>query len=402
MAKFAYTAVNAEGASITGMLDAETPGVARVLLTEKSLQPVNLTEKRSLLQFEITKKKVSRKDLMHFSRQMAVFIRAGIPILDALDVIAEEAGDKTFRVALEHMGDALRQGQTFSEAAAPHTHVFPNFYLSVLRSAELTGTLDAVLDQLSDYIERDLDARRKIVSALTYPAVVAVMSVVTALVLTVWVLPRFETLFTSLDAKLPLTTRSLLAFSDFVGDWVEVIVGAIVSLVVSTALFLRTEKGEAAKDRVALRLPVVGDMLRHAILERFCRILSSMMRAGVPLPEAMAVTSEATSNVVYKRGLVVARESMLRGEGLAAPLAATGLFPPSAMQMMRVGENTGSLDDQLETAAIYFDRELDYRIKRFTALFEPAVIVMMAVVVGFVAVSLVQAMYGVFSSSGKL
>lgn len=402
MTKFAYTALRSDGEAVNGTLEAETPGLARVLLAEQELRSIELQEKRSIMQLELTRKKVARRDLMHFSRQMAVFIRAGIPILDALDVIAEETGDRNFRMALERIGDALRQGETFSGAAAAETHVFPPFYMSVLRSAELTGTLDIVLDQLAEYIERDLDARRKVTSALTYPAVVALMSVVTALVLTVWVLPRFRVLFDSLNAELPLTTRSLLALSGFIGRWFPVIIGVMVLAVVSVIGALHTAQGQAARDRLVLRIPVVGDMVRHAILERFCRILSSMMRAGVPLPEAMAVTSDATSNAVYRRGLDAARESMLRGEGLAAPLAATGLFPPSAMQMMRVGENTGSLDAQLETAAIYFERELDYRIKRFTALFEPAVIVMMAVVVGFVAVSLVQAMYGIFQTTGKL
>lgn len=402
MTKFNYTALDPEGASVTGTISADTASGARARLADDTLVVIDLREKRSPLQVEIGKKKVARKDLMHFSRQMSVFIRAGVPILDALTVISEEVGDRTFRITLEAIADALRQGDTFSHAASRHPYAFPDFYLAVLRSAELTGTLDVVLDQLAEYIERELDARSRITSALTYPAVVAVMSVVTGTVLTLWVLPRFATLFESLDAELPLSTRSLLAISGFVTGQALVLLGVIGALLLAGVAVLRTDRGRAWRDAALLRAPIVGEMVRHAVLERFCRILASMMRAGVPLPEAMSVTSEATANRVYKRGLAHAREAMLEGQGLAGPLAATGLFPSSAMQMIRVGETTGSLDQQLETAAVYFDRELDYRIKRFTALFEPAVIVLMAIVVGFVAVSLVQAMYGIFQTTGQL
>jgi type IV pilus assembly protein PilC len=151
-----------------------------------------------------------------------------------------------------------------------------------------------------------------------------------------------------------------------------------------------------------LRVPVLGDVMHHVVLERFCRILSSMMTAGVPLPDALRVTSDATSNRVYRSGLDDAREAMLRGEGLATPLADTGLFPASARQMFRVGETTGTLDTQLATAATFFERELDYKIKRFTSLFEPAILLVVGVVVGFVAIALVSAMYGIFNQANTL
>lgn len=360
------------------------------------------TKRKSILQFELTAKKVPRKDLMHFSRQLAVFIKAGIPILDALEAIHEEMGNKFFREVVEDIMDRLRGGSTFADAAAVHQAAFPAYYLGILRSAELTGKLDTVLVQLSQYIERDLDARRKVTSALTYPAVIAAMAVVVVVILVVVVLPKFEVFFANLDAQLPAPTRLLLAIADFLTDFWIPIVGGFVALIVGLVVGLRLQSGKALRDRVLLRIPVLGDLIEHVVLERFCRILSSMMQAGVPLPEALRVTTEATSNEVYKRGLAGARESMMRGEGLATPLIETGLFPPSAKQMFRVGENTGTLDQQLETAATYFERELDYKIKRFTSLFEPAVIIGMGLVVGFVAVALVSAMYGIFRANSSL
>jgi type IV pilus assembly protein PilC len=361
--------------------------------------PAKRSRAKGILQFEITKKKVPRKDLMHFSRQLAVFIKAGIPILDALEAIHEEMGNKAFRLVLEDIMEALRRGSTFANAAELHADAFPPYYLGILRSAELTGKLDTVLVQLSEYIERDVEARRKIASALTYPGVIAATAVVVVVILVGFVLPKFEVFFASLDAQLPLPTRMLLSVARFLThDWIWIVAGLAIFLLLIVGV-LRTDRGRSLRDTLFLRLPVLGDLTQHVILERFCRILSSMMQAGVALPEAMAVTSNAMSNVVFKRGLDSARDAMMRGEGLATPLIETGLFPPSAKQMFRVGENTGTLDAQLETAAVYFERELDYKIKRFTGLFEPAVILIMGLVVGFVAVALVSAMYGIFRTA---
>jgi type IV pilus assembly protein PilC len=353
-------------------------------------------KRKSLLQFEITKKKVPRKELMHFSRQLAVFIKAGIPILDALDAILEEMENKLFRTIVEDITEQLRSGATFADAASHHVDAFPPYYLGILRSAELTGRLDTVLVQLSEYIERDLEARRKVVSAVAYPGVILVTALGVVVILTSFVLPKFQTFFASLGAKLPLPTRILLGTADFVANAAVFLALGALAIAALVILMLRTERGMMLRDRALLRVPVIGDLIQHAVLERFCRILSTMMAAGVPLPDALAVTTGATNNRVYRAGLVTAREAMIRGEGLAGPLVATGLFPPSAKQMFRVGESTGTLDQQLETAATYFDRELDYKIKNFTTLIEPAVLMFVGLLVGFVAIALVSAMYGVF------
>jgi type IV pilus assembly protein PilC len=397
VAKYRYTAIDPDGVRVTGVGEATTLGQMRAALRTRALDPIDLREKRSILRFELTQEKVPRKEVMHFSRQLAVFVRAGIPIIDGLDVIAEDSPNRVFKRVLSEMAEALRGGSTFADAAEVHPNAFPPFYRGILRSAELTGNLDTVLEQLAAYIEREVEARQKIVSALIYPAVVSVMAVVAVIVLVSYVLPKFKDFFEGLDAKLPLPTRLLIDSADFLARWWWVITSGIVALAVFVFVALRTDWGRTERDRLLLRLPVLGDLVRHAILERFCRILSSMVAAGVPLPEALAVTSEATNNRVFRHGLDEAREAMLRGEGLAEPLSATGLFPGAARQMFRVGEDTGSLDQQLETAAMYFDRELDYKITRFTGLFEPAVIVAVGLVVGFVAIALVSAMYGIFN-----
>jgi len=356
----------------------------------------NSGEKKSIWQFEITKKRVPRADLMNFSRQLAAFIRAGIPILEAIDTFAAETGNKTFKEALIDIGASLRQGETFSAAVAAHEKTFPSFYVDMLRAAELTGRLDSVLDQLSRYIERDLEAKRKIRAAMTYPALIGAMSVVTVGILSVFVLPRFKTFFEGFNAKLPLPTRMVLTAGGFVGDWwwALLLVGAFfVTMIVGG---LQTASGRIWLDKTLLKLPVVSDVVRYAVVERFCRILASMVKAGVPLPDAMIVVAESTRNKVYERAIVRVREAMLQGEGIAGPITRTQLFPSAVTQMVRVGENTGTLDTQLETAAAFYEQELDYKIKKLTTLFEPAMIIFMGLVVGFVAIALVSAMYGIF------
>ncbi len=377
--------------SVTDQLDA---------VSVKSAPPPGAQRaNKSIWQFEITKKKIPRKDLMHFSRQLAVFIKAGIPILDALEAIHEEMGNKFLRGIVEEMMEALQSGSTFADAAAAHSDAFPPYYLGILRSAELTGKLDTVLVQLSEYIDRDLEARRKITSALAYPGIILATSLVVVVVLVSFVLPRFQSFFASLGAELPLATRLLLSTTGFLSDNLITIAAVLAAIVVLLLAALRTQRGKAARDRVLLGTPVIGDLVQHILLERFCRIMSAMMSAGVPLPQSLAVTTQATNNAVYRKGLTDAREAMMRGEGLAGPLVDTGLFPPSAKQMFRVGERTGTLDEQLDTAASYFDRELDYKIKRFTTLFEPAVLLFVGVIVGFVAIALVSAMYGIFGQA---
>jgi type IV pilus assembly protein PilC len=396
MEKYKYSAFDEAGNKVSGVETAQTVGAAHLALLERGYETIEVSQKKSVLQFEVTKKMVPRKDIMHFSRQLSVFVRAGVPIMEALEVIATETTDKLLQRCLYDMIERLQSGDTFASAAAAHPEAFPNYYIGILSSAELTGNLDTVLDQLADYLDRDIEARSKITSALVYPAVVAVMAVVVVIILATFVMPKFVVFFKSFNAKLPLPTRMLLSVSNFFTHWWWAILAVIVLAIAGIIAMRRSRSGKARIDSFILKLPIMGDLVRTAIIERICRILSSMLKAGVSLPEAMRVTAESANNAVYSSGIATVREEMIEGQGLAAPLARTGLFPGAARQMFRVGEETGTLDAQLATAAAFYDRELDVKLKRFTSLFEPLVIIFMGVIVGFVAIALVSAMYGIY------
>jgi type IV pilus assembly protein PilC len=394
--KYKYVATSPSGATLRGVVDAASVVRARNDLLGRDLVVVNVHERKSFAQIEITPKKIKPAELMVFSRQLASFLRAGIPILDSLELLTEDASDKKLRHLLVELQDSLRAGSTFADAMGAHARMLPSYYLGIVRSAELTGNLDVVLDQLANYIERDLDASRAVKSALLYPAVIFVLSVAVVLLLITYVLPKFEKFFKGFHARLPLPTRMLIGLGKFFGQYGLLVIALLIGLVVVVFLYGKTRSGRYNRDRLVLSVPAIGPVVRYAVAERFCRILSAMLRAGVPITESLASAIEATNNRVYMKRLVGARESTLRGEGLFRPISETALFPKPVEKMLRVGEESGTLDDQLEAAAEYCEGERSYKLKRLTTLFEPAVLVVMGGIVGFVAVALISAMYGIY------
>jgi type IV pilus assembly protein PilC len=399
MPRFAYAATGPDGAALTGRGSAKSSEAMELSLHKRNLSDVSLTVRKSPLKVDVWAKRVKREEVMHLSRQLSAFIRAGLPLLDAVHTLGEEADNPSVKSMLAEVEEGLRSGDTLSDCLNRHPKVFPDYYRGILRSAELTGQLDTVLDQLAAYLERDLEARQKVKAALIYPGVIAGMSLVTVVVLSTFVLPRFKVFFAGLNAKLPLPTRMLLAMTDFMTQWWWAIVGCTAVVALTGYAIVQTSAGRYLRDRIILRLPVIGVTVQFALVERFCRILASMVDAGVPLPEALRVASGSLRNLVYTRALGKVGLAVLEGEGIAEPLAGSDLFPPTAVQMIMVGEDTGTLDTQLEVTARYYERELDYKIKKLTALFEPAVILVMGVIVGFVAVALVSAMYGIFNQT---
>jgi type IV pilus assembly protein PilC len=396
MPKYAFAGVDLEGKRVKGTEKAASRGDAEVALYQRDLRDLRVTEKKSVLQYEISGPRIKKEEVMHLSRQIAAFLRAGLPILDAVHSIGAESENSSVRRMMHDIEDGLRTGERFSDTLERYPRVFPEFYRGIVRSAELTGELDTVLSRLAIYMERDLEARRKIKSALMYPSAVACMSVVTVLVLAIYVLPKFEDFFDSLDAELPLPTRMLLGTSRFLGHWWWAIVASLVAWLLLFLISQRFERGKYAWHAFLLRVPVLGETIQYALVERFCRVMASMVAAGVNLPEAIRVATDSLRNRVFIRRLNGVTEQMLEGQGLANPLARTRLFPGTATAMLRVGEETGSMDTQLEVTAEYYEDELDYKINKLTALFEPLVIIVMGGIVGFVAVALVSAMYGIF------
>ena len=341
-------------------------------------------------------KTIKPEVVMAFSRQMSSFLEAGIPVLDALEIVATQTGSAPMRIVINDIRSSIHRGTSFSAGVKAHPDVFPAFYRAMLESAEYTGNLDDVLQQLSDYLERDIAAKRQVKSALTYPTVVLVVAFIAVIVMSVFVLPKFTGLYASLGAKLPLPTRMLIGFTNFMTAYWLVVLGVIALMVIALFAVIGGVRGKPRRDALAMRLPVIGNLFQLISLERFCRVLSSLSTAGVPLPVAIGLSADSTNNTLFKKRMLDVRETLVRGGGLYEPMAATGLFPIAARQMIQVGERTGMLGNQLGKAASYYEREVKFSMKKATELFQPAVIMGVALVVGFIAVAQVSAMYSIF------
>ncbi len=340
---------------------------------------------------------VKAEVVMAFSRQVASFLEAGISVLEALEIVGEESSSDVMRSRVADMRTAIERGSSFADAINAHPDVFPAYYRAMVRSAEFTGRLDDVLNQLSIYLERDIVARKDVKSALTYPILVLIVATAAMIVMAVFVLPKFSGMYRSLGADLPLPTRILLGTTDFMtGSWPLILLTILGAFAVSWAI-IGGDHGKSRRDRFMMRLPVVGVLFHMISIERFCRVLAALAKAGVPLPDAIEMSAASTNNSIFETKLAVVRDTLVRGGGLSAPMIESGIFPTAARQMIRVGERTGSLAHQLTKAAGYYEREVSFRMKRATDLFQPAVIMFVGVLVGFVAVAQVSAMYSIFS-----
>jgi type IV pilus assembly protein PilC len=337
---------------------------------------------------------VSTSDLVLFSRQLATFLKVGVPITDAIRLLRSGTRSGAFKVALDDINDDLDEGEAFSVAISHHPHIFSELYVDMIRAAEYSGSLDRVLLQIASYLQRQDTAIKKLRSAMIYPAVILTLAVVVCGVLIVFVLPNFVALFNEFHADLPLPTKVLIGMGVFAQKWRLQIVAMVLVLIFGTFFALQTRRGKVLWDHVLVRLPVIGSIVVFAVVERFTRTLATMLRAGIPISQTFDVAIASAGNIRYRRGLESIRQRMVTGDGFSEPLAATGLFMPMVIRMVRVGEETGTLDQSLEQIADFLAEEMDYKVRNMIALMEPALVIAVGGAVGFVAVSVILPMYG--------
>ena len=342
--------------------------------------------------------RVKTADLILFSRQLATFIRVGVPITDAIKLLQGASSSGAFRAALDDIFNDLEAGEAFSSAIAHHPSVFNELYVDMVRAAEYSGTLDRVLIQVASYLQRQDTALKKLRSAMIYPAVILVLAVGVCTVLIVFVLPNFVSIFNEFHATLPLPTRVLLAVGMFAQTWRIEIVVALFVAIVSILVLLNSPPGRVFWDYTVLRLPVIGTIVVYSIIERFTRTLATMLTAGIPISQTFEVAIASAGNIRYRRGLESVKERMMTGDGFSVPLDATGLFAPMMIRMIRVGEETGTLDSSLEQIADFLSEEMDYKVRNMIALMEPSLVIAVGGAVGFVAVSVILPMYGLLKA----
>ena len=397
MQHFRYLAYNAAGGRVSDSMPAMSPDEVKRKLWSEGLYVVKIERSRwklpSVEEAFPTFVRVKRSEVILFTKQLATFVRVGIPMMEGLSVLREQAGSAIMQKALGDITAQLGAGVSLSDAMAKFPAIFSNLYVDMIRSAEVSGNLDDVLRQLAGYMSRDEGSMRKVRSAMVYPAIVIGLAVVVIGVLIGFVLPAFAKLFKDFRATMPLPTQILLAVGSFCRDHMLAIFMTILVTILVVFLSARTRRGRELLDGVLLKLPMLGTIVRYSIVERYLRTLATLARAGVPITQMLDTANRSLGNSVFQKGLRAVRPQMLSGEGFARPLARTGLFPKIVIQMVKVGEETGNLDANLEEAADHYAEEVDFRLKQMIAMMEPALVVAVGAMVGFIAISVIAPMY---------
>jgi type IV pilus assembly protein PilC len=398
---YRYEAVDKSGRRVTGLLNAPGEAAAEQALWGQGLTIMRLSPARaqqSLATLFPTFFGVKRRDLIIFSRQLATLLESGITILAGLQLLAGQSPSRALREVLHDVIDALQQGQSFSAALAAHPLAFPPIYARTMSVGERTGKLEDSLRQLAMYLEKEQALSRKIRDALAYPLFVLFVAIAVVILMLTVALPPMVALFETFNTQLPLPTRILMALSKFFSSYgLYVLFGGLV-LAALSAYWGSTPPGRRASDAFVLRVPVVGGVILQGQLARFARTAAVLIRAGLPLAEVMNLVMQVVNNWVVYSALDRVRVALLAGQGMAGPLAAERLFPALLAQMVRVGEETGTLDGNLATLADFYEEEVDRSVKTLTSLAEPALTIVVGGVVGFIALSMVMPMYSILGS----
>jgi type IV pilus assembly protein PilC len=406
MPTYVFKGRNRLGEVIVGERMADSREVLRQLLRREQVILTSVKEKgREVAVPKIGggRKKVKSKELAIFTRQFSVMIDAGLPLVQCLEILAQQQENKFFAMVLTQIRQDVEEGSTLSAAMGRHTKVFDQLFVNMIDAGEAGGILDLILQRLSTYIEKIVKLRRDVISALIYPAAVVVIAIAVIAVIMIFVIPSFQNIFTGLlgpGELLPLPTRIVVAISNFLaGIGGLVILGVVVGAVLASRAYYKTPKGRRLIDKVTLKIPIIGQILRKIAVARFSRTLATLLSSGVPILQSLEITARTAGNTVVEDAINKVRVGVERGESVVEPLKATDVFPNMVSQMVGIGEQTGALDAMLGKIADFYEQEVDSAIASLLTLIEPIMIGFLGVTIG----SIVIAMYlPLFTLIGKM
>lgn len=389
MSTFAYVVKDKAGKTHSGSVEIESRQALIERLWKQEFVVLSIEERqarRAVL--KVGQPSVKTEQLVIFSRQLATMVASGIPIVGAIDVLAEQMEVRAFQQILKRIRDEVEGGSSFSECLAKHPKVFSDFYVNMVKAGESSGKLDEILDRLAAYQEKIDILRRKVTSSLFYPAFVTVMAISITAFLVVFVVPKFKEIFSSFGGALPTPTMMLLNLSDTLRHYFVLIVVAIVLMIVGFQAYIRTKAGRMWFDATKLKVPVVGKLLQKVAIARFARTLSTLTRSGVPILTALEIVAKTAGNKVIEQAVMTARSSIKEGENIADPLAKSNAFPPMVTRMISVGEKTGELERMLSKIADFYENEVDAAVTGLTSLIEPLIIGILGIVIGGIVIAL--------------
>ncbi len=387
MPSYKYKAKNSLGKVIQGTMSAQNEAELASQLRQKRMELVSASQSlgggKLAAMFEPG---VTTKDIVVFSRQFSTMVTAGLPILQGLTIIGEQADNPTFRKVILRVREDISNGMPLSDAMGKHPKVFSQLYVSMVRAGEQGGILDAIFQRLSEYMESAEALQRKIKSALMYPTVVFSAAIL--------IVPTFEDVFTGFGGQLPPPTKLLITISRFCASWkMIVLVGAISVLIVALMGYKKTKSGAYQIDKMILKLPIFGVLVQKGAVARFARTLGTLIKSGVPIMDAMETVGKTAGNMVVERAVQMARESIKEGKTLSEPLKKSFVFPPMVVQMVSVGEETGALDNMLAKIADFYEEEVDTAVEGLTSIIEPILIIFLGVTVGFMVIAMFMPMF---------
>jgi type IV pilus assembly protein PilC len=402
MATFAYTGRTRGGETVSGERAADTMEAATAALRRDQILVTKIAPARARAEQKAVPKKardrgVNSKNLAVFTRQFSVMIDAGLPLVQCLDILGNQEEDKNFaRVILETRGD-VEGGSSLADAMKRHPKAFDPLYTNMIAAGEAGGILDTILKRLAVYIEKNVKLKQQVKSAMIYPIAVLVIAAAVVAVILWKVIPTFAAMFAGLGAELPLPTRVVIWMSDTLVRFLPFIVVGLVALGVAFRQYYATDGGRHVIDRVVLRLPVLGMIMRKIAVARFCRTLSTLISSGVPILDGLEITAKTAGNAIVEDGIMTTRKSIERGETVSAPLKETGVFPAMVTQMIGVGEATGALDTMLGKIADFYEEEVDAAVAGLLTLMEPIMIAFLGVIVGGIVIAMYMPIFSMIS-----
>ncbi len=387
MATFVWSGRTRQGATQRGELVAKSREEVLELLRQRNISAtsVQAKAKKGFGEFGA---KVKEKELVVFTRQFATMIDAGLPLVQCLEILANQAESKFFARTLSEIRAEVEGGSTYADALRKHPKAFDDLYTNMVAAGEAGGILDTILNRLSKYIEKAMKLKKQIKSAMVYPSVIVGVAVIVITILMVWVIPIFAQMFSDFGQALPGPTLLVLGVSHFMKRNIIYMGIAAAAAVFAFRKYYRTEGGRRNIDRLLLKIPVMGDLIRKASVARFTRTLGTLISSGVPILEGLVIVAKTSGNKIIEEALNSVRSSISEGKTIAEPLAQAKVFPPMVVQMIAVGEQTGALDAMLGKIADFYDDEVDAAVTALTSLLEPMLMVFLGVVIGFIVIAM--------------
>ena len=394
MATFEYTARNAQGQETTGTMDAASRDEVVANLRKNRMVLVRLREAKKAKRGV----RVPTRDIVIFTRQFATMINSGLPLVQALDILAQQTENKALSEVTKQVVYDVESGHTLADALSKHPKAFTQLYVNMVGAGEAGGILDTILLRLAVFLEKNDAIVRKVKGAMIYPAVIFSVAIIAVLVLLIFVIPTFQSMFASVNMELPLPTKIVIGMSEVLQNfWWMMILGAV-AFVFLVQRYYATEGGKLVIDKLLLNAPVLGDLLRKSAVSRFTRTLGTLISSGVAILDGLEITARTAGNRVIHDAVMESRGSIAGGETIAQPLAKSGVFPPMVTSMIAVGEATGGLDEMLTKIADFYDDEVDAAVSALLSLMEPIMIVVLGVIVGGMIVAMYLPIFGMINA----